>query len=153
MALHEIIQIKKVSILGNEITTKRKFIKYTPTTVNSYVPESGVVSQASRLFKYDFEHPYLGPTLHVSNGKKYLLPMWKEVHPETTYKDINWIRPEKVKAPVEKNTWKFESSSEPGHFYTVRQSGLKLSCNCPGVWRSKDRRCKHIKQVSKELNK
>ena len=152
MALHEIIQIKKVSILGNEITTKRKFIKYTPTTVNNYVPESGVVSQASRLFKYDFEHPYMGPTLHISNGKKYLLPMWKEVHPETTYNDINIIRPTKVEVK-EKGTWKFESSSDPSSFYFVRQNGTKLSCTCPGTFRAKDKRCKHIKQVEKELNK
>ena len=47
MALHEIIQVKKVSILGNEITTKRTFLKHTPTTIHSYVPESGVISQAS----------------------------------------------------------------------------------------------------------
>jgi len=150
MALHEIIQVKKVSILGNEITTKRTFLKHTPTTVHSYAPESGVISQASRIFKYDYVHSYLGPTLHVVDGKKYLLPMWKEVHPQTTYNDINWIKPEIKKIEPEKNTWKFESSSEPGHFYTVRKSGLKYTCNCPGVWRSKDRRCKHIKQVEND---
>jgi hypothetical protein len=26
-----------------------------------------------------------------------------------------------------------------------------LKCNCPGTWRAKDRRCKHIKEVEKEL--
>ena len=85
-----------------------------------------------------------------NNGQKYIIPLWIKVHPKTTYSDINWIKPEVKKIEPEKNTWKFESSSAPGTFYIVKQSGLKLSCNCPGVWRSKDRRCKHIKQVEND---
>ena len=95
-------------------------------------PSSSLVSHASRLFKYTYEHPVLPPTLVVLSGQKYIVPTWQKVHPETTLQDIEWIKPTKVEAPVEKNTWKFESSSDPGHFYTVRQSGLKLTCNCSG---------------------
>jgi hypothetical protein len=46
----------------------------------------------------------------------------------------------------------FESSSGDG-FYQVIENMGKLKCNCPGTWRAKDRRCKHIKEVEQELNK
>ena len=44
------------------------------------------------------------------------MPTWRKVHPETTYNDIEWIKPVKIEVPVEKNTWKFESASDPGNF-------------------------------------
>jgi len=156
MALHQIIQKHKVNILGQEITYTNKFLKYTEKTSYGFKPASSLVSHASRLFKYTYEHPQFPPTLTVLGGQKYIMPTWQKVHPETTLADIEWIKPEKpVEAPVEKNTWKFESSSDPGHFYTVRQSGLKLTCNCSGFWRAKDRDkgCKHVQEVRKQLSK
>ena len=151
MALHQIIEKHKVNILGQEIVYTNKFLKYTEKTSYGFKPASSLVSHSSRLFKYTHEHSYLPPTLVVLNGQKYIMPSWQKVHPETTYDDIEWIKPAKVEAPVEKNTWKFESSSDPGHFYTVRQNGLKLTCNCSGFWRAKDRRCKHVKEVEQKI--
>ena len=152
MALHQIIEKHKVTILGQEITYTNKFIKHTESTTYGFKPQSSLVSCASRLLKYEYTHPTLGPTLFTTNdGEKYIMPTWQKVHPETTYNDIEWIKPETVKPVVEKNTWKFESSSDPGTFYTVRQTGIKLTCNCQGVWRAKDRRCKHIKEVEQKL--
>ena len=150
MALHKIIQKHKVTILGQEITYTNQFIKHTEGTSYGFKPSSSLIGSSSQLFKYDYEHPILAPTLYESKGQKYIIPSWIKVHPKTTYSDINWIKPEVKKVEPEKNTWKFESSSAPGTFYIVKQSGLKLSCNCPGVWRSKDRRCKHIKQVEND---
>jgi hypothetical protein len=148
MALHEIIEVKKVMILGQEITYKNKFLKHSESTTYGFKPDLSLVSHSVRCFKYDYEHHLLPPTLFTNyKGEKFIVPSFTKVHPKTTLADINWIKPEKVEAPVEKNVWKFESSSDPGHYYAVRQSGFKLSCNCPGVWRSKDRRCKHIKEV------
>jgi len=109
-----------------------------------------------QLFKYTYEHPTIPPTLHVENGKKYILPSNQEVILETTMDDIEWIKidpinrvivynkPKPIQSPT---TWEFESSSSPGQFYTVRLSGKTYKCNCPGVYRSKDRICKHIKEV------
>jgi hypothetical protein len=50
--------------------------------------------------------------------------------------------------PREKRTWKFDSASSDG-FYTVRENMGKISCNCMGYFRAKDREkgCKHIQQV------
>ena len=152
MALHQIIETHKVNILGQEITYKNKFLVYKEGTSYGFKPQSSLISHASRLFKYEYEHMY-PPTLYTSHvdGQKYIVPTWQKVHPKTTLNDIEWIKPVKAKPIVEKNTWKFESSSDPGHFYTVRQNGLKLTCTCSGMWRAKDRRCKHIKEVEQKL--
>jgi len=156
MALHQIIEKHKVNILGQEITYTNKYIKYTKGTSYGFKPQSSLISHASRLFKYEFEHAYLSPSLFVnSKGEKYLIPSWIKVHPETTLKDIEVIRPTKVEElPVEKNTWKFESSSEKGAYYFVKQHGLKLTCSCSGFWRCKNKNigCKHIQEVRKQLN-
>jgi hypothetical protein len=139
MALHRIIQTHKVSILGQEITYTNKFLKYSKSTSYGFKPSKSIISNGVYVFKYTYEHHSLPPTLVVLSGQKYIVPTWQKVHPETTLADIEWIKPTKpLEVPVEKNTWTFESSSDPGHFYTVKQSGLKYSCNCPGVWRSKD---------------
>jgi hypothetical protein len=155
MALHEVIEKHKVSILGQEITYTNKFIKYTKSTSYGFKPQSSLISHASRLFKYEFEHAYLSPSLFIdSKGEKFIIPGFKKVHPETTLSDIEIIRPiKKSETPIEKNTWKFESSSDPGTFYIVRQSGLKLICNCSGYFRCKNRDigCKHCQEVRKQL--
>ena len=73
--------------------------------------------------------------------------------PETTLDDIEVIESNKPKVVVEKPQkpkWMFESSSGDG-FYQVIENMGKLKCNCPGTWRAKDRRCKHIKEVEIEL--
>lgn len=87
------------------------------------------------------------------------MPLGIEVHQDTQNSDIKWIRPvsevqKKFKQEQKKtvNTWSFESSSEPGNFYTVTLTGNGgLKCNCPGVWRSKIRKCKHMKSVESSL--
>ncbi len=151
MALHQIVEKHKVSILGQEIIYTNKFLKHSEGTTYSSKPSSSLISQAVRLFRYEHNHQ-LPPALFTNlKGETFIVPTWQKVHPKTTLNDIEWIKPEVVKPLVEKNTWKFESASDPGHFYTVRQNGLKLTCNCSGMWRAKDRRCKHIKEVEQKL--
>ena len=154
MALHRIIQTHKVSILGQEITYTNRFFKYSESTSYGFKPSKSLTSQGVYVFKYTYEHHSLPPTLVVLSGQKYIVPTWQKVHPETTLNDIEWIKPEKIEVPVEKDVWKFESSSDPGHFYTVKKSGLKLTCNCSGFYRAKDRNkgCKHVQEVRKQLN-
>ena len=79
-----------------------------------------------KVFKYVYEHPLLPPSLFTGqDGKKFIVPTWQEVLPETTLNDINWVKPEIEKPKPQKNEWLFESSSDPGHFYKVRQVGVK----------------------------
>ena len=104
----------------------------------------GPVTFANRFY-YESRSPQFG--FVTIQGKKYLTPDWVEVLPETTFSDV---RPAAIyQEPVAPTTWEFKSESSDS-IYTVRQSGLKLTCNCPGVWRAKDRKCKHIKQVEND---
>jgi len=48
-------------------------------------------------------------------------------------------------------TWEFKSSSGDGTYIVSLNKNGNPKCNCPGVWRAKDKRCKHIKEVEKEL--
>ena len=157
MALHEVIEKHKVNILGQEITYKNKFLVYKEGTSYGFKPQSSLISHASRLFKYDYEH-HMPPTLYTSHvdGQKYIVPSWQKVHPDTQLSDINWIKPEpKVVESKETSTlneeYKFESKSEPGSFYVVRVIGDKVKCNCAGQYRAKDRQCKHMKEVKQKL--
>jgi hypothetical protein len=154
MALHKIIERHKVVILGQEIIYTNEFIKYKEGTIFSIEPKNSLISHISRLFKYQYTHPILPPHLFTSpvSGEKYIIPTWQKVHPKTTLDDIEWIKPLVEDVPLEKNTWKFESSSSPDVFYIVRQKGDKFTCNCSGFFRSKIRKCKHILQIEKELN-
>lgn len=106
------------------------------------------------VFKYTYEHPFIPPHLFIDkDGKKYIVPIWKEVLPETTLEDINWVKPKPKKVKPQKNEFKFESKSDPGHFYNVTVVGEKVDCTCSGKWRAKDRQkgCTHMQQVRKQL--
>ena len=132
----------------------RKRIIYRPTSQFSYSPKGLGPFIATRRFKYTYEHGYLPPTLYTnSKGAKYITPTSQQVHPATTLNDIEWEKPEPKKIQVEKQEFKFESKSDPGHFYNVTVKGDKVDCTCAGKWRAKDRQkgCTHMQQVRKQL--
>ena len=53
---------------------------------------------AVKVFKYEYHHELNPPSLANIGGKKYLLPTWQEVLPETELSDIKWVKPKpKVK--------------------------------------------------------
>jgi hypothetical protein len=101
-----------------------------------------------KVFKYQIESR-LRPGITNIKGKKYITPNWIPCHPNTELNDIIWIKKvskqEKIK---EIDTWRFKSSDGKGE-YVTKKNGFKYSCSCPGVWRAKDRECKHIKEVKK----
>ena len=105
-------------------------------------------------FKYEYKGEVLPPTIASISGKKYLMPLWKEVDPNTTIDDINWIKPKpKVKQePIVVMT--VSSSNADKTYKTVYypDSG-KFHCNCPGRWRAFDGKCKHIKALELKINK
>ena len=105
------------------------------------------------VFKYEYEHPLLAPSLFVDlKGDKYIVPTWQKVHPKTELNDIIWKKTKIKKEKTEKKTWTFKSSSSDA-VYTVRQvDSSSLKCNCPGAWRSRGN-CKHIKEVRASLTK
>ena len=140
----------------NKYGNLRHRIIHTDSSQFSYKPKGLGPFVGVRRFKYTYEHPIMPPSLFVGqDGKKFIVPTWQEVLPETTLADIEWVKPEIGDKPEIKGVWEFESSSSKGKFYSVKQNGLKLTCNCSGFWRAKDREkgCKHVQQVRKELNK
>jgi hypothetical protein len=101
---------------------------------------------------------YMSPTFFVcrTENQKYLLPGWIPVTMDTTIEDVEWMNPYITTTNVSEKTsketeWNFESSSSPGQYYTVRIVNNEPVCDCPGAWRSKDKQCKHMKLVRKEL--
>ena len=108
------------------------------------------------VFKYEYEHPILAPSLFVNlKGDKYIVPTWQKVHPKTELKDIIWKKTKLKKDKTEKKTWKFDSSSSDSVYTVTKVDSATLKCNCPGFYRVKDRNrgCKHIQKVRVSLTK
>lgn len=122
-----------------------------PLSLNTKNITASIVTRLT----YTVKDTVIPPMIYKSyqDNKTYIVPVWMEVHPETTQDDIVWERfkPKLKEQPDEKKTFQFESSSEKGIFYVVKVNGTKVTCNCPGVWRSKNHECKHMKQVKQEL--
>ena len=107
-----------------------------------------------KIFKYEYHHEINPPSLANIGGKKYLLPTWQEVLPETELNDIKWIKP-KPKVKQEPIIVMTVSSSDANKTYKTvyyPDSG-KFHCNCPGRWRAFDGKCKHIKSLELKINK
>ena len=107
---------------------------------------------AVKVFKYEYHHEINPPSLANIGGKKYILPTWQEVLPETELSDIKWIKP-KPKVKQEPIVEIHTSSSDPSKTYKTiyyPETG-KFHCNCPGRWRAFDNRCKHIKSLEKKV--
>jgi hypothetical protein len=123
----------------NEITHSS-----TPFTINP--KQDGITSCKVIVHKYEIEH-HLPPTIFISptNNKKYLIPMWIEVHPDTTYDDVKWIKPKqkKVIEHIEGSMGKYKTTYDPNK--------KTYKCTCMGFWRSKGN-CKHVKSL-RENNK
>lgn len=121
------------------------------STQFNYKPDGKTKSYAVQRIMYKQES-WIPPAFTNMGGKKYLLPKWVEVHPETQFSDILWKRPKPKVRETTMITKKFTSKSNPDITYEARKVTLptgeyQYSCNCPGVWRAKDRRCKHIKDL------
>lgn len=121
-----------------------------------YPQRDGIVNSGCKPFKYKVsKHNILPKTIVRFVGKTMIFPEGIECHPQTTLNDIVEIQTEQQiqeETPItpqqEKlKSWKFESSSGGGTYIVKQTKNGGLRCDCPGVWRSKDRRCKHIKEV------
>lgn len=140
----------------NKYGNRRTRIIYNPTTQLSFNPKGLGSYVHVRIFKYEYKHPTFPPTLLKLNDKKYLMPDWKEVHPQTELNDIIWLKPKiKIEPKFEKKTWEFKSSSSDSLYKVVQVEPNNYKCNCPGFFRAKDKNlgCKHIQEVKGSLIK
>ena len=96
---------------------------------------------------------WMPPCLINVKGKKYIVPTWTEVHPSTKLSDVIWEKPEKITNDPKVIIKKFTSKSKPDITYTTKKTILptgkiQYSCNCPGVWVSKSRECRHMREMA-----
>jgi hypothetical protein len=99
-------------------------------------------------FYYEMEHAYLSAALYTdSNGDKFILPTMQKVHPKTTLEDIKVIRPKKEKRTEPIIETHMSSSKDIEYTTKYYPDSGNFYCTCPGTWRAKDRRCKHIKAL------
>jgi hypothetical protein len=98
------------------------------------------------------------PALITLSNKRYIIPTWVEVPLDTSLSDITWERVT-PKAPIKKEpkiiVETFVSSSNSSILYKTKKveredGSFTYSCTCPGAWRAKDKRCKHIKILEKK---
>ena len=140
-----IVEFSNLNKYGN-LRTRRFYQEKSNLNIN---PKGFGSFVAFKLFKYDYEH-HMSPSLANIGDKRYIVPTWQEVLPETTLDDINWIKPKlKVK---EKPVIKTHISGSGLGEYTTKyypESG-KYHCSCPGYWRSSGN-CKHVKEM--KINK
>ncbi len=95
-----------------------------------------------RPFKYVSKSPFYG--LVSQDGKKFMIPDWLEVRPDTVYEDLKFNTPRKKKEKPE--IFEFESSSGNGTYKVRKMPDGRLRCDCPGTWRTKGN-CKHVKEL------
>jgi hypothetical protein len=136
-----------------------KIVLSNETTI--YPKRDGITFGFCRSFKYKVEkHVYLPVAIARLSNKTIIMPAGIECHPETTLDDIividNTPKIEVVDVQLkpkqpELRSWSFESSSGGGTYFVKETKNGFLRCDCPGVWRAKDRKCKHMKEVEKEL--
>ena len=102
---------------------------------------------------------WLPPILVYIRGEQYLMPTWQKVPSNTKLSDIKWEK-EKILPAIKKEpkiiVETFVSSSDPSILYTTKKieradGSFVYSCTCPGAWRAKDKRCKHIKILEKRV--
>jgi hypothetical protein len=108
-----------------------------PTPITLYPVRDKIHSSVVSVHKYEVEGSF-HPGLHISDdGKKYIIPKWIEVHPETTYNDIVWIQPKqkKVIEHIQGSVGMYKTMFDPNK--------NKYTCSCMGFWRSKGN-CKHV---------
>ena len=52
---------------------------------------------------------------------------------------------------IENTSWKVESFTEPGKFYTVTKNGEEYTCTCPS-FQNRHIECKHIKRLKADID-
>ena len=132
----------------------RTRIVHSPTSQFSFKPAGYGKFVNVQRFYYEMKHPYLSASLYTdNNGDKFILPSMEKVHPKTTLNDIINVKP-KVKKRAEPIIETSISSSGDVTYETkyYPDSG-NIYCSCPGTWRAKDRRCKHIKAMELKVKK
>lgn len=132
-----------VNIVYDNGQTTNEII-HSVTPISLYPKRDKIKSAVVSVHKYEVEGSFHPGLLQLDDGKKYIIPKWIEVHPETTYDDVIWIQPKqkKVIEHIQGSVGTYKTMFDPNK--------NKYTCSCMGFWRSKGN-CKHVKAL-KEKN-
>ena len=115
-------------------------IIHSVTPISLYPKRDKIKSSVVSVHKYEVEGSFHPGLIQLDDGKKYIIPKWIEIHPETTYNDIVWIQP-KQKKVIE------HIEGSVGTYKTVYDPNKNTyKCSCMGFWRSKGN-CKHVRAL------
>lgn len=97
-------------------------------------------------------HTYMVPRTNVGKGgfimkdsKKFHVPSWIEVHPETSFDDIMVEEKLFEELFIEPKSWEFKSSTGDKTYTVKQKKDGALYCDCWGYIGHK--KCKHITEV------
>jgi hypothetical protein len=132
----------------------RTRIVHSPTSQFSFKPAGYGKFVNVQRFYYEVEHAYLSPALYTDQkGDTILLPTMQKVHPKTTLEDIKLTRPKKTQRSEPIIETSISSSGDITYETKYYPDSGNIYCSCPGTWRAKDRRCKHIKAMESKVKK
>ena len=138
----------------NKYGNLRTRIVHSPTSQFSFKPAGYGKFVNVQRFYYEVEHAYLSPALYTDdNGNKFMLPTFQKVHSETTLEDVKLIRPKKTQRSEPIIETSISSSGDVTYETKYYPDSGNIYCSCPGTWRAKDRRCKHIKAMELKVKK
>lgn len=103
-----------------------------------------------RRFSYKIPYSNTGKGGFVEQeGKRFHVPSWIEVHPKTSFEDLEVEKKPFQELFLEPDQWEFKSSSSDKTYTVKKNKNGNLSCNCWGYMAHK--KCKHVKEVSEKL--
>jgi hypothetical protein len=119
-------------------------IIHSVTPISLYPKRDNIKSAVVSVHKYEVDGSFHPGLIQLNDGKKYIIPKWIEVHPETTYDDIIWKQPKqkKVIEHIQGSVGVYKTMFDPNK--------NKYTCSCMGFWKSKGN-CKHVRAL-KEKN-
>lgn len=127
-----------------EVTINGKTnIEYSDGGYSQSPPISGTWA---RRFTYTVPYSNVGKGAFLQReDKKFHVPSWIEVHPQTSLDDIVVEEKPFQELFVEPETWEFKSASSDKVYKVKKNKSGNLSCDCWGY--IAHRKCKHIKSV------
>jgi hypothetical protein len=139
---------------NNKYGNLRTRIVHSPTSQFSFKPAGYGKFVNVQRFYYIVEHEVLSPILFKDqNGDQIMMPDGIKVHPKTTLDDIKVVRPKPKKRSEPIIETSISSSGDVTYETKYYPDSGNIYCSCPGTWRAKDRRCKHIKAMELKVKK
>jgi hypothetical protein len=123
-------------------------IVYTEGSLSLTPEKANALFVKRHRYKIPYSNVGIGGFIDKDN-KKFHVPSWIEVHPQTTFDDLVIDKKPFEELFVEEKKWEFKSGSSD-KVYTVKHNKRgELSCDCMGY--IGHRKCKHITEVKESL--